>query len=130
MPQAHASKLKMALLVAGAALAGGAFAQGHNHGATPSSESRSGIERRESRPPEEARSFSAEVQAIDRVAGKITLDHEAISVLSVPARTAEYAVKDASILDRVQPGDHVRFAAVLQGRDLVITKIQASPHSH
>jgi len=119
----------MALLVAGAALAGGAFAQ-HNHGATSSSESRSGIERRESRPPEEARSFSAEVQAIDRVAGKITLDHEAISVLSVPARTAEYAVKDASMLDRVQPGDRVRFAAVLQGRDLLITKIQASPHSH
>lgn len=98
----------------------------HGHGDMQGQEPKraSSVERRETRPMEQARSFSGKVRAIDKDSGKVTLKHEAMSVLDVPAATAAYAVKDASLLDRVKVGDPVRFTAVLQGRAIVVTSIE------
>jgi Cu/Ag efflux protein CusF len=72
---------------------------------------------------EQGQSFRGEVQAVDKASGTITLKHDSISVLGVPARTSDYAVKDSSILEQVKVGDRVRFSAVLQGRSLLVTNI-------
>lgn len=83
------------LVVLGFALSGSAAARGHSHGAMPAPAGNAGaMERR-----------------------------KAISVFDAPAKTAEYAVKEASVLDHLHAGDRIRFTAVLQGRALVITRI-------
>jgi Cu/Ag efflux protein CusF len=42
----------------------------------------------------------------------------------VPAATADYPVKDASMLKNVKVGDEVRFGVILQGRSLLVTHIE------
>ncbi len=46
------------------------------------------------RPMEPGQSFRGEVQAIDKTSGKITLKHDSIVALGVPATTTDYPVKD------------------------------------
>ncbi len=75
------------------------------------------------KPMEPGQSFRGEVQAIDKAAGKITLKHDSLGALGVPASTTEYSVKDSSMLERVKVGGRVRFSAVLQGRSLLVTNI-------
>lgn len=112
------------LFIVGLALNGSALAQGHSHGVTaPPAASTNAVERQESKPPEEPRLFAGEIREVDKASAKVTLRHEAISVFDVPAKTAEYSVKDVSMLGHLHPGDRVRFTAVLQGRALVITRI-------
>ncbi len=82
-----------------------------------------GANREPRRSMERGMSFLGEVRAFDKAAGTVTLKHGSIPVLSVPARTADYAVKDASMLERGKVGEAVRFNAVLQGRTLLITSI-------
>ena len=72
---------------------------------------------------EPGQSFRGEVQAIDKASGTVTLKHDSIAILGVPARTSDYSVKDSSMLERVKIGDRVRFSAVLQGRSLLVTNI-------
>ncbi len=52
----------------------------------------------------------AEVKKVDKAAAKVTLKHGEIKSLDIPAMTMSYRVKDAALLDKVQPGDHVRFS--------------------
>jgi len=119
--------VKRTLLIVGLALNGAALAQGHSHGAAaPAAGNANAVERQPSRPYEEPRLFAGEVRGLDKASAKVTLTHEAISVFDVPAKTAEYSVKDAAMLDHLHPGDRVRFTAVLQGRALVITRIVAA----
>ena len=75
------------------------------------------------RPMEPGQSFRGEVQAIDKASGTVTLKHDSIGALGVPSGTADYSVKDSSMLERVKVGDRVRFNAVLQGRSLLVTNI-------
>jgi Cu(I)/Ag(I) efflux system periplasmic protein CusF len=76
------------------------------------------------RPMEPGRYFRGEVKAVDKASGTITLRHGPITSLGVPATTADYAVKDSALLERVKVGDEVRFVAVLQGRSLLVTNIE------
>lgn len=52
-----------------------------------------------------------EVKKIDKEAGKITLRHGEIKNLNMAAMTMVLRVKDAAMLDQVQVGDRIRFAA-------------------
>jgi Cu/Ag efflux protein CusF len=52
----------------------------------------------------------AEVRKVDKPAARITLKHAEIRSLDMPAMTMAYRVNDPAMLDKVQPGDHVRFA--------------------
>ncbi|MBL8276382.1 MAG: copper-binding protein [Pelomonas sp.] len=51
---------------------------------------------------------AAEVRKIDRDAKKITLKHEAIKHLDMPAMTMVFQVKEDKLLDAAKPGDKVR----------------------
>jgi len=54
---------------------------------------------------------SGEVRKVDNDAKKITIKHEAIKNLDMPAMTMVFAVNDSAILGSLQAGDKIRFRA-------------------
>ena len=98
----------------------------HNHGGLPAPEKarRSAVERRQL--PERPLFFEGELRAVDRASGTVTIEHEPILILDMPGKSMVHAVKDAAMLEHLNPGDRVRFIAVLQGRKVLITKICAA----
>jgi Cu/Ag efflux protein CusF len=67
---------------------------------------------------------NGEVRKVDKELKKITLKHEPIRNLDMPAMTMVFNVPDPKLLDKVQPGDRVRFAATNEGGKLTITQIE------
>ena len=65
-----------------------------------------------------------EVRKIDKGVGKITLKHAEIKNLEMPGMTMVFAVLEPGLLDKVQIGDKVKFAAVRQNGKFVVTEIQ------
>jgi len=82
--------------------------------------------RRTSEPPkltEPARYFSGEVTDVNVPARTVTLRHGAIDMLGVRAGNSEYTFKNASDLEHFKVGDRVRFNAILQGREFIVTSV-------
>ena len=65
-----------------------------------------------------------EVRKIDKENMKVTLKHGEIRNLDMPAMTMVFQVKDATMLDKVKPGDKVKFKAEKAGNAIVLTDIQ------
>lgn len=65
------------------------------------------------------------VRKIDREAGKITIQHEAIRHMDMPPMTMVFVAKDASLLDKARVGARIRFMATRDdhGR-MAVTDIQ------
>ena len=70
-----------------------------------------------------------EVRKVDRPAGKITLRHGEIRNLDMPPMTMVFGVSDAAMLDRVKPGDKVRFKAVDRSGKLTRDRAAADPRA-
>lgn len=68
----------------------------------------------------------AEVRKIDKDNKKLTLKHGEIKNLDMPAMTMVFQVKDAAFLDKVQPGDKVKFKAEKINGAFVVTEIEAT----
>jgi Cu(I)/Ag(I) efflux system periplasmic protein CusF len=68
-----------------------------------------------------------EVRKIDKEAGKLTLKHGEIKNLDMPGMTMVFTVKDKAMLDKLQPGDKVKFKAVDAAGTLTVTEIQPAP---
>lgn len=66
----------------------------------------------------------AEVRKVDRETRKITLRHGPIRSLDMPAMTMVFQVKDPALLDKVQAGDKVRFAASNENGRIIVTDLQ------
>lgn len=66
----------------------------------------------------------AEVRKVDKDTKKITLKHGAIKNLDMPAMTMVFHVGNASLLDKVQVGDKVRFKASGDDGKYTITDLQ------
>lgn len=65
------------------------------------------------------------VVALDKVASKVKLKHEAIPELDWPAMAMFFSVTDKSQLDAVEAGDHVKFWFVkANGGAPLITQIK------
>jgi Cu/Ag efflux protein CusF len=64
------------------------------------------------------------VRKVDAAQGKVTLQHEPIERLGWPAMTMAFRVRDAKLLEGLEPGRKVRFAFVQQGPAYVITAIE------
>lgn len=64
-----------------------------------------------------------EVRKVDKDNKKITLKHGEIKNLDMPPMTMVFQVRDAGMLDKVQPGDKVRFKAEKAGGGVVVTEI-------
>lgn len=68
-----------------------------------------------------------EVRRIDRDAGRLTLRHGPLRNLDMPGMTMVFDVADAAVLDRLRPGERVRFqAAKVDGR-FVVVRIESAP---
>jgi Cu/Ag efflux protein CusF len=66
-----------------------------------------------------------EVRKIDKETGKITIRHGEIKHLDMPPMTMIFAVKDKSLLDKVKAGDKLRFMAIHENGQMLVTEIQA-----
>jgi Cu/Ag efflux protein CusF len=64
---------------------------------------------------------------VDKEAGKITLKHEAIPNLEMPAMTMVFRGSDPKLLEQVQSGDKVRVAVEKVGGQFTVTKIEQTP---
>ena len=65
-----------------------------------------------------------EVRKIDKDAGKITLKHGPIPSLDMPEMTMVFRVRDPAMLDQVNVGDKVRFAADKVGGQYTVLSIE------
>ncbi|MDY7579072.1 copper-binding protein [Herbaspirillum sp. RTI4] len=65
-----------------------------------------------------------EVKKIDKDAGKITLRHGDIKNLDMPGMTMVFTAKDKSLLDKVKPGDKVKFRAIIDNGKLTVTDLE------
>ena len=99
-----------ALLLAAALAAGAAHAQA----ATPAAPTTAST----------ADLTEGEVRKVDKENKKITLRHSDIKNLEMPGMTMVFQVPDAALLDKVKPGDKVRFRAEKDSGKLVVTKIE------
>ena len=68
-----------------------------------------------------------EVRKVDKEAGKLTLKHGEIKNLDMPGMTMVFLVKDKAMLDRLQPGDKVKFKAVNEDGKFTATEIEKAP---
>ena len=66
-----------------------------------------------------------EVRKVDKDAQKITLRHGPLPQLDMPQpMTMVYQVKDAALLERVKPGDRIRFSAEKIRGAFVLTGVE------
>lgn len=69
---------------------------------------------------------SARVVAVDRVAGRITLDFRPIPQLFLEGGIRIFRVEDPALLKGVSAGDKVRFEVELNDRTYTVTRIKHS----
>lgn len=74
-------------------------------------------------PPVSADVAQGEVRKIDKEAKKITIKHGEIKSLDMPPMTMVFQIKDASLLEKVKPGDKIQFRAAKQDGSYVVTEI-------
>ena len=65
-----------------------------------------------------------EVRKVDKAARKITISHEPLQNLDMPAMTMVFRVKEPAMLDQVKAGDKVKFRAEKIGGAFTLTKIE------
>jgi len=68
--------------------------------------------------------YDGEVKRVSKDTKRVTLSHGPLTGLDMPAMTMAFPVKDAAALDKLKPGDKVRFALEKAGEDLVVTRIE------
>ena len=68
-----------------------------------------------------------EVTKLDKAQGRVTLKHGEIKNLDMPAMTMVFHVRDAALLDGVNVGDRVRFAAEKIDGRFTVTAITKTP---
>lgn len=66
------------------------------------------------------------VQKVDSKDGVITLKHGEIANLAMPAMTMGFQVADKKMLNRVKPGEKVRFHVEMLNGVATITQIEAA----
>ena len=65
-----------------------------------------------------------EVRSIDKSAGKLTIKHGAMPKFDMPPMTMAYPVKDKAMLDRLKPGDRVKFEADGVGGEFTVLRLE------
>ena len=70
--------------------------------------------------------IEGEVRKVDKEQGKITLKHGPIPNLEMPGMTMVFRVKEPTMLERVQAGDKVRFAADKLSGQITVTSIEVT----
>lgn len=95
----------------------GAHAASHAAGADHSSHAGSAA------PATAGAMTSGEVRRVDAAGGKLTIRHAEIPNLDMPPMTMVFRVRDASMLQGLQQGDKIRFAAEKEGSQYVVVRL-------
>ena len=66
---------------------------------------------------------SGEVRRVDPAAGKVTIKHDEIKALDLPAMTLVYEADPPALLSKLKAGDKVRFTATRKDGKYVVTAI-------
>jgi Cu(I)/Ag(I) efflux system periplasmic protein CusF len=69
---------------------------------------------------------AGEIRKVDKDASKITIKHGEIKNLEMPPMTMVFTVKEPALLDKVKPGDKVKFAVVREDGKMIVTDIQST----
>lgn len=64
------------------------------------------------------------VKKVDTKAKKVTLIHEELKALDMPAMTMVFRVEDPAILDKLKPGSDVEFVAERVNGKLMVTQLK------
>jgi Cu/Ag efflux protein CusF len=70
------------------------------------------------------RTAEGDVKKVDKEAGKITIRHEELKNLGMPAMTMVFRAKDAAMLDQIKQGDKVSFVADKVDGQFTVTQIE------
>ena len=111
-------KRTLSTLLACAALAAPALAQ------QPKADEQSAKQPTAAAPSAAGPMAEGEVRKVDKAQSKITLKHGEIKSLDMPPMTMVFQVKDKAWLDRLQPGDKVRFSAINESGRYTVTAIE------
>jgi len=65
-----------------------------------------------------------EVRKVDVDVAKITLRHADIKSLDMPAMTMVFNVRDKAMLDKVKPGNKVKFKVISDAGKFTVTELQ------
>lgn len=65
-----------------------------------------------------------EVRKVDKDAQKITIRHGPLEKLDMPAMTMVFRVQNPAMLDKVAPGDSVRFLAERVNGAITVTRLE------
>lgn len=68
-----------------------------------------------------------EVRKVDKDQKKLTIKHGEIKSLDMPPMTMVFQVKDNAMLDKLKPGDKIRFAVEKTATGYVVTDLRAVP---
>jgi Cu(I)/Ag(I) efflux system periplasmic protein CusF len=82
-------------------------------------------QQRETEAPLAVEMTQGEVRKLDLERGTVTLKHDTIKSLDMPAMTMVFKAKDSAMLDTLKPGDKVRFKASNEEGKFIVTVIQA-----
>lgn len=72
----------------------------------------------------EAKLAEATVKKVDKIAGKVTLDHGPLENLGMPGMTMSFKVKDRAWLERMKAGDKIRFRAEQVGGAYTVVRYE------
>lgn len=76
------------------------------------------------RAPAAASLTAGEVKKVDREAKKLTIKHGPIDNLKMPPMTMVFRVKDAAMLEGLEPGVQIRFRAEEAEGGYLVTRLQ------
>jgi Cu(I)/Ag(I) efflux system periplasmic protein CusF len=64
-----------------------------------------------------------EIRKVDKESKRLTIKHGEMKEFDMPPMTMVFDVKDGALLDKVKPGDKIKFKVVKEGRSYVVTEI-------
>jgi Cu(I)/Ag(I) efflux system protein CusF len=67
-----------------------------------------------------------EIRKVDKSAGKVTIRHEDIQSLNMPAMTMAFTIANKEKLEGLKVGDKIQFKAVQEQGKLIVTDIQSA----
>ena len=67
-----------------------------------------------------------EVERVDKENGEVVINHGDLPNLGMEPMTMGFAVADKRMLDRLKPGDRVRFHAEIKNSEATVTYIESA----
>ena len=64
------------------------------------------------------------VKKVDKAAGEVVIQHGQLDSIGMPPMTMAFGVADKTWLDRLKPGDKIRFAAEMKGSTPVVSRYE------